>query len=216
MALFEDKCKKYVPRLMKDLNITREQACGIFGNLGTETGGFKHLQELNPTVAGSRGGYGWMQWTGPRRKAYEAWAKKNGLNIADDETNYKYLVYETLNVENKSLVQLRKTTTVEAAAETFCLLNLRPGVTHMASRKAYAARAYEATKALPGAGTVIIATTTAATTATIAFWQHPHFWPIAIGLTLLAGFLAYSAYRSYKQETIKQTEKLPNAKEPVQ
>src|SRR5258706_3609441 len=59
MTIFTDKAVRYIPRLQVDLGITREQACGIFGNLGTETGGFTALQEIKPTVAGSRGGYGW-------------------------------------------------------------------------------------------------------------------------------------------------------------
>lgn len=146
MTIFTDKAKVYVPRLMKDLNITRVQACGIFGNLGTETGGFKHLQEISPVVKGSRGGYGWMQWTGPRRKKYEAWAQSKNLIPSLDETNYQYLVHETLTDEKHSLVQLRKTTTPEAAAYTFMKLNLRPGVEHVKSREDYARKADEATR----------------------------------------------------------------------
>lgn len=216
MALFEDKCKKYIPRLTKDLSITREQASGIFGNLGTETGGFKHLQELNPVVAGSRGGFGWMQWTGPRRKAYEAWCKKNNLKPADDESNYQYLVYETLNIETKSLIQLRKTTTPETAAETFCALNLRPGVPHMSSRKAYARRAYEAVKALPGAGSATTTAIVVGTAATQALWDNPHFWSL-LGITTIAGgALGYFVYQIYKKSTIKQTEELPNVQNTVQ
>src|SRR5688572_31564347 len=87
MGIFEDKVRKYNDRLKHDFQINDTQACGIWGNLGTETGGFTALQEKNPVVKGSRGGYGWMQWTGPRRKKYELWAKEKGLNVADDETN---------------------------------------------------------------------------------------------------------------------------------
>jgi hypothetical protein len=148
MALFEDKSKIYVPRLMQDLSITREQACGIMGNIGGETGGFTALQEKKPTVKGSRGGYGWMQWTGPRRKKYEAWAAQNNLNPATDEANYRYLVQETMTDELHSLIQLRKTSTVEAATETFMLQNLRPGVPNLKGRVTWANRADDATKVL--------------------------------------------------------------------
>jgi len=148
MTIFTDKCKIYVPRLMKDLQITRVQACGIMGNIGTETGGFKHLQEIKPVVAGSRGGYGWMQWTGPRRKKYEAWAKANNLDPAQDETNYRFLVHETLTDEYNSLVGLRKTTTIKASTETFMLLNLRPGVQHLDNRIQWGQRAMDATEAV--------------------------------------------------------------------
>lgn len=57
--------------LSRDLGLTSYQAAGIVGNFSVETGGFRHQQELNPTVAGSRGGYGMAQWTGPRRRALE-------------------------------------------------------------------------------------------------------------------------------------------------
>lgn len=145
MTLFETKARTYVPRLMKDLDITRTQACGIFGNLGTETGGFLHLQELKPVVAGSKGGYGWMQWTGPRRRAYEAYCASKNILPAADESNYQYLVHETLTAEKHSLVQLRKTTSLDAATYTFMKLNLRPGVEHISSRKKYAEIADKAT-----------------------------------------------------------------------
>lgn len=143
MSAFTDKVIKYNARLMRDLNIDKVQACGIWGNLGTETGGFTALQEKAPTVKGSRGGYGWMQWTGPRRKKYEEWCKVNNLNAADDETNYQYLVKETLTDEVHSLERLRKTTTLEAATETFMAQNLRPGKKNLDSRVRYAKLAFE-------------------------------------------------------------------------
>src|ERR1044072_3914610 len=127
MSVFTEKAKKYVPRLMADLQITRIQACGIFGNIGTETGGLMLLQEINPVVKGSKGGYGWSQWTGVRRRKYETWCKNNYLEPASDEANYRYLVKETKDDELASLNGLKKTTTLEAATETWMLLNLRPG-----------------------------------------------------------------------------------------
>lgn len=146
MTLFNDKAIKYVPRLMKDLDISHINACGIFGNLGTETGGFTALQEKKPTVAGSKGGYGWMQWTGLRRRKYEAWCSENGLKGYDDDTNYKYLIKESLTEEYNSIKLLRKTTTIEASTETFMLKNLRPGVPHLDNRINWAHKAYDATK----------------------------------------------------------------------
>ena len=193
MGIFEDKVRKYNARLMKDFQITEVQACGIWGNLGTETGGFTALQEKNPVVKGSRGGYGWMQWTGPRRKKYESWTKSKGLNASDDETNYLYLVHETLTDEWKSLAQLRKTTTLEAATETFCKLNLRPGVVNLKSRVAYAKKAQDALKSNKGtlATGAVIAT---AGTATAAAYAPTNYLPyIAAGLAV-AGIIAAVIY----------------------
>lgn len=156
MSIFTDKAKIYVPRLMKDLQISRVQACGIFGNIGTETGGFLHLQEISPVVKGSKGGYGWFQWTGPRRRKYEAWCKMQGLDAASDEANYKYIVKETSTDEMHSLAQLKKTTTVEAATETFMAQNLRPGVKHLENRIKWARIAEEATR-VPVEETAVVA-----------------------------------------------------------
>src|SRR6267154_369909 len=134
MTVFTDKAKVYVPRLMKDLAVKDFQACGIFGNIGGETGGFVALQEKKPTVAGSAGGYGWLMWTGPRRRKFTMWCKAQNMDPASDEANYQYLVKETLTDEAHSLAQLKKTTTLEAATETFMLQNLRPGIPNLQGR----------------------------------------------------------------------------------
>jgi hypothetical protein len=210
LSLFTEKAIKYVPRLQKDLELTHVQACGLFGNSGTETGGFKHLQELKPVVAGSRGGYGWMQWTGPRRRAYEAWCRTNNLNPADDETNYRYLVHECKTDEARSITQLRKTTTVEAAAETFMLLNLRPGVPHLDSAR----EAYHATKPTSNTTKIVVAAATACTTATVATATAPvSFWStwtgqglmIGTAIIIIGGIVWYirRQYKEYKSQKDK-------------
>lgn len=192
MTIFTDKARTYVPRLQKDLSITEVQACGIFGNLGAETGGFTALQEKAPIIKGSRGGYGWMQWTGPRRRKYEAWCAAGGKNAAADETNYQYLVHETLTDEAHSLVQLRKTTSLEAAAYTFMKLNLRPGIEHLDARVNYAKKAFDAVKdsvketkqvATVGAGGAIAIGTVVTT--------EPKYWPWILGALAIAGVTAW-------------------------
>lgn len=209
MTVFTDKAKVYIPRLMKDLSITEVQACGIFGNLGAETGGFTALQEIKPTVAGSKGGYGWMQWTGPRRRKYEAWCKTNNLNPASDEANYRYLVQETNTDEVHSLVQLRKTTTLEAATETFMAQNLRPGVKNLPARINYAKQAQlavhtnkaEAKQSTTVAGTVGGGVIACAATPT-------HYWPWIIGITavvLTASLIGLYIYDEHKKNTIIAT-----------
>lgn len=197
MTLFETKAKTYIPRLMNDLQITRIQACGIFGNLGTETGGFVHLQELKPVVKGSKGGYGWMQWTGPRRRKYEAYCLDKNLQPAVDESNYSYLVHETLTDELHSLVQLRKTTTVEAAAETFMSQNLRPGIPNLESRIKYAHIADDTTKAPMAETSTAIAVGTAGAIATSQ--SDPALWPWIIGGTIVAIFAGWYLISKLKE-----------------
>ena len=85
--------------LIRDLGITQEEAAVIVGNLAQESGGFTSLQEINPLVQGSRGGYGYAQWTGPRRRAYESWARENNMSADSYEANYGYLIHELTNTD---------------------------------------------------------------------------------------------------------------------
>lgn len=208
MSLFTDKCKIYIPRLMQDLSITREQACGIFGNIGGETEGFAALQEKVPVVKGSRGGYGWLQWTGPRRKKYEAWCVKNNVDKASDEANYRYLVVETSTDELHSLLQLRKTSTVAAATETFMSQNLRPGKPNLAGRQKWAAQADEATKVIKieekkqTQQTGTVATIATAGAGMLYFFQN--HWVLILGVCLAAGAIAWWViHESHEQEKNK-------------
>lgn len=202
MSIFEDKVRKYNERMKKDFQLNDTQTCGIWGNLGGETGGFMVLQERKPTVAGSRGGYGWMQWTGPRRKKYEAWCKAKGMAPEADETNYQYLVQETLTDEWKSLAQVRKTTTIEAATETFMRLNLRPRAPHLEGRVRWARKAADALKQKEGTKVPSIVTPTsgAATGALVGsgllyhYWESVmHLWPwfAGIGIAVAIGTIIY-------------------------
>ena len=100
---FGQKAPGVMRRLMEDYGFTKEQAAGIVGNLGHESSGFTEMQEKNPVVPGSRGGYGWAQWTGPRRRAFEAWAAEKGLDPSSDEANYGFLKRE-LDTTHKNVV----------------------------------------------------------------------------------------------------------------
>ena len=121
--------------LMRDFGLTRPQAAGVVGNLDHETGSFKFMQEINPVVPGSRGGYGFAQWTGPRRRDFEAWAAARGMNLASYNANYGFLKHELTNTsESRVIPRLRQTVTVEDAARVFSQVFLRPGIPHMSSR----------------------------------------------------------------------------------
>jgi hypothetical protein len=221
MTKFEQKIRLYGERLQKDLGISVEQAAGIFGNLSVETGGFTLLQEKNPIVAGSRGGYGWMQWTGPRRRAYEAWAQANNLNPADDETNYRYLVKETMTDEKASLSALKRTTSPETAAKSFCEKNLRPGIPHIERRQTEARKAYDILmkKTAPvvaektvvatpgkGAGTAVVVTGIGTAVAS----QSPmEYVPYIIAGTLLLAVIAWVLVRVTKRSKEQKVAETP-------
>ena len=67
-AFFREMAPRLMRLLIEDFNLTVTDAAAIMGNGGHESLGFTKLQEMKPTVKGSRGGWGLMQWTGPRRR----------------------------------------------------------------------------------------------------------------------------------------------------
>lgn len=143
---FRAKAPKYMAQLISDFTITPEDAAAIMGNAGHESGGLVTLQEIKPTVPGSRGGYGWMQWTGPRRRAYEAYAARTGKNPAADDTNYAYLFLELKGIEGtegRAIGKLKAAKGLDAKVEAFEKAFLRAGVKHYPSRKRWAAIALE-------------------------------------------------------------------------
>jgi hypothetical protein len=144
-GLFLQKAPVVMRRLIDDFNLTPVQAAGILGNIGAECGGFKLLQELRPTVAGSRGGWGWCQWTGPRRRQFEAWASEQNLDFSSDEANYGFLRFELTETSEKAVLpRLREADTITEATEVFMRKFLRPGIPHLGSRINWADRALKA------------------------------------------------------------------------
>ena len=125
---------------------SKEAAAGIAGNMMAETGGFKYYQEIAP-VAG-RGGAGWLQWTGPRRRNFESWAGANGLDPRTDTANMGFLKHEMAGgtgnhwTRGYSQAGLNAQTSPSAAAKYFMEGYERPGVLHTGKRTGYANEIY--------------------------------------------------------------------------
>lgn len=149
--LFSAKAAVYGPRLMADFGLTAAQAAGIFGNIGHECGGFRIMQEIKPTVAGSRGGFGWCQWTGPRRLKFEAYCARNGLDPVSDAANYAYLFVELKGDEFPAILAVKKTATLAEATDAFCRTFERPGVVALSERMSWATKALAAVRGAPPA-----------------------------------------------------------------
>jgi Phage tail lysozyme len=126
--------------LMKDFGLNEYAANGIVGSLAAESGGFKMLQEIHPTVKGSRGGFGYAQWTGPRRVQFEEYAAKNNLDPKSYEANYGFLKQELQGPEGKILGQLKNAKSNEEATDIFTGSAaekrgfLRPGTVNLSGR----------------------------------------------------------------------------------
>lgn len=152
-STFRAKAPGIMAQLIRDFAITPEDAAAILGNLGHESAGLTILQEIKPTVAGSRGGYGWAQWTGPRRRAYEAYCKRTGKDPASDEANYAYLYVELKGIEGSekaAIGKLKAAKGLDAKVEAFEKAFLRAGVKHYPSRKQWAAVAMDAWRKASG------------------------------------------------------------------
>lgn len=115
---FDQQAPTVMKRLMADFNLTKEQAAGIVGNLGHESAGLQAgIQEKNP-IAG-RGGLGWAQWTGSRRREFERYLKDNNLSATDPEANYGFLKKELQTTHQSALEAIRKTNNVQDATTQF-------------------------------------------------------------------------------------------------
>lgn len=149
MAFFDDKAPWFMGKLISDFALDVLDAAAIIGNAGHESGGFLSLQEKKPLVPGSKGGYGIMQWTGPRRRNYEAYCARNSLEPSSMDTNYKFLFVELNGPEGSVLPKLRAAKTLDQKTEIFMDGFLRPGIPHLAERQKWALRALQAYQKAP-------------------------------------------------------------------
>ena len=118
LGLFRSKAPPIMNDLMRDLGLTSVQAAGILGNIGHECAGFTLLQEQKP-IRGGRGGWGWCQWTGPRRTDFEKWASDHALDFSSDKANYGFLLEELKGSQENSVRRLREAQTVDGATADF-------------------------------------------------------------------------------------------------
>jgi len=127
---FESTVTRLTKDLMKDFGLKEFQAAALAGNLAFESGNFKQLQEVKPLIPGSKGGYGFAQWTGERRKQFENYidgeapgSQKQPINPASYAANYGFLKKEFTDKNNKELKsigintikRLKKTKNIEDA-----------------------------------------------------------------------------------------------------
>lgn len=126
---FATLAPQVIQALSTDLGISPEQAAGVVGQLGFESDGLQAINERQPMVPGSRGGFGWSQWTGPRREAFETWAGQNQLDPGSPEANYGFLLHELTNTpESKVVEALKAAPDAQTAGRIFTEQFLRPGI----------------------------------------------------------------------------------------
>ena len=132
-------------------------AIGIAGNIAVESGFRTDINEAAPIVPGSRGGYGLIQWTGPRRRQFEAYA---GDNLADLDTQLDFLVHELGTTEKKAASAIYAANDPIEAARLVSERFLRPGIPHMDRRIAETERLMGgAARSTAPAGTAVASAT---------------------------------------------------------
>ena len=107
---------------------------GFVLNMQDESGLNPGINEKNPVVAGSRGGFGLYQLTGPRRVAYEQWASKHGRALDDPSAQLDFLAMELEGPERAAADKIMATSTPGEAASAIATYFLRPSKEHLAAR----------------------------------------------------------------------------------
>jgi len=189
MEFFNKWAVEFIALLMSDFKLDLLSAVAIVGNAGHESGGFKSLQEIKPLVPGSKGGYGIMQWTGPRRREAEAYWSRNNLKPTDMLANYKFLFVELNGPEGRVIQKLKDVNTLEAKVKVFSDTFLRPGIVHLDSRVVWAKRALAAWEAKGSNVTIPIPTQEPVQSDEPVSGTDTTPWWLQLILSLLRGFM---------------------------
>lgn len=99
-----------------------------------ESGLDPSINEANPTVPGSRGGGGILQWTGPRRVALERYAASRGSVWNDPEMQMDFLMLELETTESGAAKKIMSTRNTSEAAIAIAESYLRPSEENLKRR----------------------------------------------------------------------------------
>ena len=126
-------------------------AAAFMLNFKDESGLNPGINEQNPIVPGSRGGYGLYQLTGPRRRAYEAYAAERGLPFDSVDAQLDFMMTELQGPESRAWSRISAAQNTGDAAAAIVNDFLRPAEEHRARRVAkYAGSDYVPPNALSG------------------------------------------------------------------
>ncbi len=103
-------------------------------NFQDESGLNPGINERNPIVPGSRGGFGLYQLTGPRRTAYEQFAGQRGVDPSDVDAQLDWLMHELQGPEAKAAQSILSAGDTGTAAAAIVNDFLRPSPEHRTSR----------------------------------------------------------------------------------
>lgn len=131
----EPKARNIITKLT-ERGLPEHVALGFAANIKDESNFDAGINEINPTVAGSRGGFGLYQLTGPRRVAFERYAEANGLRLDDEDAQLDFLVEELRTTEKKAAKSILNSKDASEAAVQIASKFLRPAKEHLNKRVA--------------------------------------------------------------------------------
>ena len=111
-------------------------ADGFVMNFKDESGLNPGINEADPVVPGSRGGFGLAQWTGPRRVALEKFAAERGASPADTNVQLDFLMTELQGPEAGAARSILAADDAGSAAAAIATDFLRPAPEHLSRRVA--------------------------------------------------------------------------------
>lgn len=109
-------------------------ADGFVMNMIDESGLNPNINEHNPLVPGSRGGFGYYQATGPRRVGMEQAAMARGVAPGDRNNQLDYLAYEMAGPEAAAAQHIMAAPDKWTAAAEIAKRFLRPSPEHLERR----------------------------------------------------------------------------------
>ncbi len=116
--------------------LPKHVADAFAANAQDESGMRSDINEIKPIVPGARGGYGLMQWTGPRRKQLEAFAAQRGVPVSDMDAQVDFLMHELSGTEKRAASRIFATDNAADAAVSVMNDFLRPHKSHRPKREA--------------------------------------------------------------------------------
>lgn len=109
-------------------------ADGFLMNFQDESGFNSGINEAEPTVPGSRGGYGLYQLTGPRRVAYEQYAQQLGVDPSNVDAQLDFMMSELQGPEARAAKSIFAAPDAGSAAAAIATNFLRPAKEHLDAR----------------------------------------------------------------------------------
>lgn len=135
-AIADDAMATLVRMGLVERGLPEHVADGFVMNAKDESGLRTDINEIAPLVPGSRGGFGLMQWTGPRRVALEQEAARRGVDPSDLQLQLDTIVSEMQGPEARAGQSILSTKDAPSAATAIVNDYLRPAPQHRASRAA--------------------------------------------------------------------------------